>query len=323
MKRRVQGATTATQGNAFGRWLTSHVRSFKGCIREFKAAPLAIMLTCAVIGITLALPVGLYVLLENTRDLTTRWESPATVSVFLRENVSDDEATALGRELEQRADIKKVDVKTRALALEEYQALSGLDDLAALFGDENPLPAVLVVEPSTQASDAVSAETLRADLAALAQAEGTQLDTEWLQRLGALVEVLRRGLWVLAGLLAVGVALVVGNTIGVSVNHRRDEIEISKLLGATNGFIRRPFLYSGLLYGLLGAATAALIVWLSLVAIASPVESLAVLYGSSFSMAGLSLRAFGYLLLGGALLGLFGAWLAVQRHLLRIEPTRE
>lgn len=315
--RRAKGATTTTAGGALTRWLASHRHSLRTALGAFRQGPLAAALTCAVIGVALALPAGLYVLLDNVRELSAGWESPARITLFLRTAVSDERAAELAETLVARADIEGVQVKPRREALEEYQTLSGIDDLATALGEQNPLPAVIVVDPGATLTQAESARTLAAKLASLDAVESAQLDIEWLERLAAFVALLRRGLLALAVLLGLGVALIVGNTIRSNVAQRHEEVEISKLLGATNGFIRRPFLYGGALYGLLGGIIAALIVWAGLAVLTPPVRTLINLYGGKFQIAGMTPSLLGWVLLSGAMLGVLGAWVSVERHLHR------
>jgi cell division transport system permease protein len=151
--------------------------------------------------------------------------------------------------------------------------------------------------------------------------EMAQLDMQWVKRLYGLMDIGRRGVWVLASLLALAVLLVVGNTIRLAIQNRRDEIIITKLIGGTDTFIRRPFLYTGFWYGVLGGIIAFILVQASLGVLAGPVNNLAGLYSSTFRLDGMDLPTVGALLSSGMVLGLLGSWLAVGRHLRAIEPT--
>ena len=275
-------------------------------------------MTLAVIGIALALPAGLHALLANLQAVTAGWQGEARLSLFLERSVPEARARALAAELRRRPDVRAVELITPEQALAEFRALSGFGEaLDAL--DENPLPAVLAITPAEDDPEALAA--LAARLRALPEVELAQLDLEWVRRLHAILALARRGVAVVAALLAVAVLLVVGNTIRLEIQNRREEIVVAKLIGATDGYIRRPFLYSGLWHGLIGAALAWLLVEGALTLLRGPAARLAELYGSAWRLTGLDARASLLLVAGGALLGLAGAWLAVGRHLREIEPT--
>jgi cell division transport system permease protein len=279
----------------------------------------AAIMTTAVIGIALALPSGLYLLLDNLGRLSDAWDGQTSLSVFLADSVTEKSAGKLARQLHGWTEIGQVELITPAQALDEFGEQSGLGSaLAAL--DENPLPTVLVITPTNDHLDPAAAAALQTKLAALPETALAQLDLEWVQRLSAMLEIARRGILVIAALLALAVLLVIGNTIRLEIQNRRDEIIVTKLIGATNGFVRRPFLYSGVWYGVLGAAIAWLLVEAGFWLLSDPVARLAGLYQSDFSMQTLPAPLLGTLLAGGLLLGLLGSWLAVGRHLRAIEP---
>ena len=279
----------------------------------------AAIMTTAVIGIALALPSGLYLLLDNLARLSDAWDGQTSLSVFLADTVTDKSAGKLARQLNDWAEIDQVELITPAQALDEFGEQSGLGNaLAAL--DENPLPTVLVITPTNNHLGPAAAAALQAKLSALPETALAQLDLEWVQRLSAMLEIARRGILVIAALLALAVLLVIGNTIRLEIQNRRDEIIVTKLIGATNGFVRRPFLYSGIWYGVLGAAIAWLLVEAGFWLLSGPVARLAGLYQSDFSLQTLPGPLLGTLLAGGLLLGLLGSWLAVGRHLRAIEP---
>lgn len=302
-------------------WALWHSQCLVYTLGQLANTPLNTLMIAAVIGIALALPAGLFVLLDNVQGLSRGWESAAQISVFLKPDVSDAEAAALAKTLQTRSELANVRVITREQAFQEYQQLSGFKDALDVLGDENPLPAVLVLQ-LTQAQAASSGidrllETLRNE----PQVEIAQFDFDWLRRLHAITEVMRRGVTVIGVLLGVGVLLIVGNTIRASVEKRREEIEVAKLLGATDAFIRRPLLYTGLWYGLLGGIVACLFVAISLGLLQAPVRQLAALYRSDFSLSIMSADTLLTIWFVGAFLGITGSWLAVGRHLAAIEPS--
>jgi len=282
--------------------------------------PASSLTTAAVIGIALALPAGLLTLLENLQTLSGSWDGTASISVFLKEQVDDGAALDLGRRIAAWPEVASVRTLGRAEALAEFRTLSGFGDaLDAL--EENPLPAVLIVRPSEAHGGARTAQALVERLAGLPETDIVQLDLQWVKRLHALMEIGRRGILVVGGLLGLAVLLIVGNTIRLDIQNRREEIEVCKLIGGTDAFIRRPFLYTGLWYGLIGAVLAWLLVRGAFLLLDGPVTRLTGLYRSDFLLnppgAGEGLL----LLAAGALLGWAGAWLAVGRHLSDIEPA--
>ncbi|MGH8496506.1 MAG: permease-like cell division protein FtsX [Gammaproteobacteria bacterium] len=299
-------------------WLVRHAQNLVGALGRLYDQPVASLMTVAVIGIALALPASLYLLVVNGRMLTGGLDSAADVSVYLRGDVSSAEGEALADRLRERADIAQVELIGPEEALADFKRLSGfgtaLDALA-----ENPLPVTLVVRPVMR--DPEAAEALARELQALPETELAQLDTEWIRRLDALLDIVRRGAALAAAMLALGVIVIVGNTIRLDIQNRRAEIEITKLIGASDGFVRRPFLYSGFWYGLAGGLFAALLVDAALWMLSGPASRLAGLYGSAFALRGLSPGTVLAVIGGGALLGWLGSWIAAARHMRRIEPV--
>jgi len=300
-------------------WLTRHAQACLGSLGALVRTPLASFMTIAVIGITLAMPVAMIVAVDHVIELSSGFEGPGRISLFLKRDVNDAEAKKIAERLRRRQEVAKVEVISREQAYEEFKQQSGFGEaLAAL--ERNPLPNVLVVHPASDAERAAALEQLARELGRLDEVELAQLDLEWVKRLHAWLGVIERGVQIVGGLLAIAVLLIVGNTIRLAVLSRRDEIEVSKLVGATDAFIRRPFLYSGLAQGVLGAMLAWLLVQVSLWLLAAPVAELAGLYGSSFALGGLDAPISGALLTAGAVLGWLGARIAVGRHLRAIEP---
>ncbi len=312
-----RGAERRADANRFSAWLRDHPRVFFNTLGQLYRAPLHALLTVAVIGIALALPGGLYASLQNAQRLAAHWQGTAQISLFLKSSVSDDEAEKLAVQVRGLENTGQVRVLSRAQALEEFRALSGLDQALAALG-ENPLPALLIVTPASE--EPAQAEALLKTLAALPEVETAELDLDWLKRLRALLDLLQRAVWLLGALLSGAVLLIMGNTLRLAIHNRREEIELMRLIGATDGFIRRPFLYSGLLYGLLGALFALLLLEITLGLLAAPAKTLAELYNSSFEINGLDMISGLSLLLLGTFLGLAGAWLAAGRQLRRIQP---
>lgn len=297
-------------------YLLRHAQVLFATLGQLARAPLATALTLAAIGITLALPSGLYVVLDNLERLSAGWERGAQISLFLKRDVSEAGAHKLAQQVRALPTVSGVDYISREAALAEFKRESGFG--AALNAlDSNPLPAVLIVRPA--ASDPVAVETLVASLARLPGVDLAQLDIEWLRRLASLLQLAERAVLLLAVLLSLAVLLIIGNTIRLVVVTRQTEIEIVQLVGGTPAFIRRPFLYTGLLQGLFGGLLAWLLVDGSLLFLNGPARELAGLYGSGFDLNGLGLDAGAALALGGAVLGWLGARLAVGQQLRRFE----
>ncbi len=301
-------------------YFARHLQTLLYALGQLSLKPFSTLMMAAVIGIALAMPAGLHVLLKNVQQVLAGWDGAAQLSLFLQQNTRESEALALADSLRARAGIASVDYISSEQALAEFQRLSGFGEaLKAL--EDNPLPPVLVVHPSLELQGPELLQQLREELAAERAVEIAQLDMQWIKRLYALMDTGKRGVWVLAAMFALGVLLVVGNTIRLAIQNRRDEIVIIKLIGGTDTFIRRPFLYTGFWYGLLGGVVALLLIELALWFLSGKVNNLAALYSSEFRLATTDLMTAGALLLGGLLLGLCGSWLAVGRHLRAIEPT--
>ena len=276
------------------------------------------LMTTAVVAIALALPSGLLVLLENLERLSTGWDGGTSISLFAKATVGEVQADRLAQELTGWPGIAAVHVIHRDQALREFRELSGFGEALDTL-EENPLPNVLVVKPAAAEDQDIG--TLFDELRRLPEVELAQLDLQWVQRFEALMDTGRRGILVVGALLALAVLLIVGNTIRLEIQNRRDEIEVSKLIGGTDAFIRRPFLYMGLWYGLLGAILAWMLVGLGFLLLDGPARQLAGLYDSGFLLSSLSWQGIALLLSTGVALGLAGSWLAVGRHLDQIEPS--
>ncbi|MGA7801926.1 MAG: permease-like cell division protein FtsX [Gammaproteobacteria bacterium] len=300
-------------------YLIRHAQVLVASLGRLYRNPMSTFMTAAVIGIALALPATLLVSLNNLQRLSGGWNGAASISVFLKEAVNGSRAAELASQVGGWADVRTVRTITRDQALAEFRRLSGFGNaLDAL--DSNPLPAVLVVRPEN-GDDPAAVQALLLKLRQLPETQLAQLDLQWVKRLAAIMNIGRRGVLVVAALLGLAVLLVVGNTIRLDIQNRHDEIAVTKLIGGTDGFIRRPFLYTGLWHGVLGAVIAGALVELAFALINGPVAHLAALYQSEFSLRAMGLAGILGLLAAGAGLGLAGSWLAVSRHLDDIEPT--
>ncbi|MDH5784191.1 MAG: permease-like cell division protein FtsX [Chromatiales bacterium] len=315
------GATLQRRGSGgISIYIARHLQTLFYALGQLSLKPFSTLMMVAVIGIALAMPAGLHVLLKNVQQVLAGWDGAAQLSLFLQHDVKESQALALAQKLRTRDGIASVDYISRDQAMAEFKRLSGFGEaLKAL--EDNPLPPVLVVHPTLALQGPELLKQLREELAAEQAVEIAQLDMQWIKRLYALMDIGKRGVWILAAMFALGVLLVVGNTIRLAIQNKRDEIVIIKLIGGTDTFIRRPFLYSGFWYGLLGGMIALLMIESALLFLSGEVNNLAILYSSEFRLATVDLATAGALLLGGLLLGLGGSWLAVGRHLRSIEPT--
>jgi len=297
-----------------------HARVSLASLGRLYAQPIATLMTAAVIAIALALPVGLYIALANIGQLSTGWDGSTQISLFLHTRVKQLEAQKLMRRLEKHKDIKKVELIDKEKGLQQFKEISGFGD-ALKYLDDNPLPIVLVVHPRMLANQPDRTTRLVKDLGKNKLVELAQLDVQWVKRLYTFIEIANRSIWVISSMLAIAVLLIIGNTIRLDIQNRREEIEVSKLIGASDAFIRRPFLYTGVWYGLIGGVLAWIITLLSLMMMENPIHKLALLYQSDFRLNGLGASNTLLLILISCALGLIGSWIAVSRHLKDIEPS--
>ena len=297
-----------------------HRLEIKNSLNNLLKTPIASLMTLAVLGIALALPGGLQVILKNSNTLSEGWDGASRISLYLSDSVKNETASQLGNRLRTRSDIAEVILISPKKALQEFQSSSGLGDALQQL-EENPLPYVLEVLPAENFSTPEASQSLLEEFKQLPEVELAQLDMQWVKRLYYLLDLADRAVFALAILLGLAVLLIVGNTIRLAIQNRREEIEIIKLIGATNAFIRRPFLYTGLWYGIGGGIFAVSLVGFSLWWLSEPVSQLAGLYESGYRLSGLSFIETLELLGFSTFLGLAGSWISVTRHLNQINPT--
>lgn len=305
-------------GRLFTVWLSQHGQAFFSSLGEFFRSPVSSLLLTAVIGISLALPTAFYLILDNAQRVMDAWQGSVRITLYLKSSVSEDEARSLTETLEGDKAVESVRFISREEALQEYRQMSGFDEVLEAL-EENPLPPVVVVTPGLESLTSGGGEAMLDRFNEMEQVDMAQYDSRWIKRLLAILEILQRAVLILSALLAVAVALIIGNSIRLTINNRRTEIEVNKLFGATNAFVQRPFLYSGLIHGVGGGLLAWALVAAALMLLDAPIERLAGLYHSEFRLHGLRWREFGLLLLAGAVLGIVGSWLAVQRQLRELD----
>ena len=297
--------------------LSLHFNLLRTVLRRIFASPLSGTLNIIVIGIALSLPAGLYVLLVNTQGLVDQFSDTHQISLFMEMDSKSEEIEALRKQLIQHPAIESAEFVSRNDAMEQLRQSSGLEDVIGGL-EKNPLPDAFVIRPKSVQAKIL--EELRTELAKLPNVEYAQLDSAWAYKLEAILNFGKVAVLVLASLLGLALVAITFNTIRLQILTQREEIEVSRLIGATNSFIRRPFLYFGAMQGLLGGIAAWFIINISLMLLNQQLDTLAQLYASQFSLHSMSSGDSVTLLLFSMYLGWLGAWLSVARHLSQIEP---
>ncbi len=316
--RNADAVAPVRSSGALSIWITRHVSTAVGSLGRLVRQPFSSSMIVLVIAVTLALPAAINVVVKNARSVSGSWDNALDFSVFLNPQLSVSDAEDVAGLIGQRADVDTVDLILANDALEEFKEQSGfgaaLDQLT-----DNPLPHTLVVRPGPGNTSA-SLVLLQEEIANLPESDYVQVDTEWVQRFHAILDIVRQAIGVGAALLGVAIVVIIGNTIRLDIENRRDEIEVTKLIGATNAFVRRPFLWTGFWYGLLGGSMALALVHYGLYLLQEPVARLSGLYQSNIALASLNLVESAAIIGIGVFLGLFGSWITAARHMRRIEP---
>lgn len=298
-------------------WLSYHFHALAAAIKRLTRTPTGSLLSIAVIGIAFSLPAGIYVLLENLQSLSGQFSGAPQLSLFLKLDADSEAVAEIESRLKQHPDVGRFTFIPKGAALEQLKQSNDWGDVMDGL-ERNPLPDAFVL--STRNISPERLEALRTELVKLPQVEHAQLDSAWAKRLDALLKLGRAGVLMLAALLSFSLVAVAFNTIRLQIMTMRDEIEVSKLIGATRGFIRRPFLYFGAIQGAVGGAAAWLIISWGIHMADEQLKHLMNLYEVNFRLYHLSLEDSLSLLLLSALLGWIGAWLSVTYQLGRIEP---
>ena len=306
-------------GGAVSILVERHAQSLVGSLGRLARQPFATGLTVIVIAIALALPAALYLAVANMRAVTAGLGDTVQLSVYLKLATTQEQAQKLVRAIGARVEVEDATLVSPDEGLAEFRELSGIGEAITAL-DENPLPWVVNLRPVATHDSAFEVEALASDLRELPEVDLVEADTAWVRRLHALLDTLRQLVLLVGTTLAAGVLAIVGNTIRLDIHVRRAEIEVTKLVGGSNPFVRRPFLYSGLWQGLSGGLLAFALIAAGLYLLEVPIARLAAAYGSTMVIIGLTPREAGILIGGGAALGLVGAWLAANYHLRRIEP---
>ncbi len=316
--RNVDAVAPVKRRGALAVWMSRHVNDAAASFTRMLGNPFSSLMIVLVIGVTLALPAAVNVVVKNAALVSNSWDNAMDFSAYLDTGVSVSAAEALAGLLQQRADIEAVELITADEALEEFRSQSGFGDALGQLAD-NPLPHALVIRPAASNTSA-SLILMQEEIGNLPEVDFVQADTAWVRRFHAILDIVRQAIWIGAALLGLAVVIVIGNTIRLDIENRRDEIEVTKLIGASNAFVRRPFLWTGLWYGLLGGAMALGLVFIALALLEEPVARLAGLYQGRIEISALNAGESGAIVGVAVLLGLLGSWLTTTRHLRRIEP---
>ncbi len=304
--------------NQLSGWSQQHQLVAVETLMRLLKHPFGSIMTWLVIAIALTLPGAIWMTFDNLTQLSSRVQQSGSISVYLNPGTTDDVAQLLESAILKDESVAKVNYISAELALEEFRRSSGLGDALDLL-PENPLPGVIMLEPELMATG-VDIELLTKQIEEDPAVDAVVMDDAWLDRLEALIALSHRVVWVVSVLLAISIVLIVGNTIRMSIANRVDEIRVMKLVGATDAWVRRPFLYTGLWYGMVGGLMSWLLLIVGWVLISGPVRNLAELYGSEFTLRPLSAVVALMLLVSAMVLGWAGAWWSVVRHLGEIEP---
>ena len=300
-------------------WFSRHAQVMFATIGKLAKSPVSSLTTIAVIAITLSLPAFLYVFTNSAKQLSNGWQGKPQLSVFLQADLDEQYQQAILEEIQLNKHVAQAELITSEQALNEFKLLSGLDEELNKL-DNNPLPASILILPTEQSSDKTELSNLSNDLSKIDGVGDIALDLEWIEKFGSILSLIERFTFILSVLLGLAVVLIISNTIRLSILNQRDEIEITKLVGGTDSFIMRPFLYNGFFLGLTGALLACVLIGLTLVILHGPISQLSALYNIQNPAQGLSAKDIGWLIFIGTGLGWTAARWSVSRHLKEIEP---
>lgn len=315
-----------SQRNTFFRRLLTlpirHLQQAVGSLGDLWRTPFTSVMTVFVLGISLALPATLHLFVKNAQQVSEQWDSASQITLFLKLSTNDKSAKNLIKRIKLYAEVSDVHYISAEQALKEFKILSGFGQ-SLEYLDKNPLPATVLVTPTKRASQASAANELLDKLKQEREVEQGKLDLEWLTRLEAMAQLIEDIVIGVALLLCMSVVLIVGNTIRLAILNQKDAIAIMKLVGATDSFIQRPFLYSGVWYGVFGGLLSWLAVTLLAQYLTGAISKLTDLYQSSFQLQGLSFNEAMLLIAFAVVLGLAGSYISVRKHIRAIEPNAD
>ena len=316
---RAVGATTVklTRREKLWRAVATHARQAVSSLGELWRTPVWAFVTVAVLGVSMTLPATLHLLVKNIQQVSRSYDQSFEISLFLKNEATPTDIASFVTILQGDPQVAKVRLIDKAAAMAEFKQQSGFGE-AIRFLDQNPLPDVLVVTPKENLPSA--AEDLLQKLEKERFVDLAKLDISWLERLAALMALMQQAVYTIAVLLLCAALLVIGNTIRLLIMDKKAEIEVMKLVGATDAFIQRPFLYTGVWLGIFGGFLAFLVIEFMILWLRAAIAKVTQLYQSDFVINSLSLSEFGVLMAIGTGLGLFGSYLAVRSHIKAIEP---
>jgi len=288
---------------------------------EMWRTPLASLMTIAVLGLSLTLPATLYLVVKNVQQVSSGFEEAAEISLFVKENLSGKETQTLVKRLALYPEIESVKFVSKENALQEFKEVSGFGQ-ALEYLDSNPLPDVVLVIPTKRNRQPNAASVLLTKLQSEREVDFGKLDIGWLERLNSLLSLLQESVITIALLLLTSVILIIGNTIRLSIMDKKEEIQVMKLVGATNTFIHAPFLWTGIWYGVIGGLFAFICVSLMMWWLSAAVSGVASVYQTNFTLIGLTLNEFALLVLLATSLGFIGSYFSVNHYIKAIEPDK-
>jgi cell division transport system permease protein len=310
-----------TQGSLNTRailWLEHHIDSFKLSFTRAITSPVSFIFTVLMIAIALSIPMSLYVLFSSVQQLTSQWDSDKQITLFLKDNINYTQAQQLAESIAGKKGITNASAINKQTALDDFKQQMGLDSIAVDL-PQNPIPHLIIVNPDSTLSDFESLQALENELRNMKQVQQVQFDLLWFQRLQAMLAVIFRIQWIISIVLLTAIGLIIANVIRWEISSRHAEIEIIKLVGASNAYVRRPFLYSGFWLGIAGSILALIIVSIFSWLIQQSTTKLSSLFGSDFQLTSLSVDLASLIIISASLLGVGAAWVAVTH---KLKPYR-
>lgn len=303
----------------FHAYRNHHAQALFSSLGRLVASRFSSAMTITVLAIAISLASGFYILVANLQQLAGNLEASNQISLFLKEEISEARANKFVNSIRQNPDIQEVKLITKEQALEEFRSYSGFGEAIKAL-EKNPLPVVVQVLPKNSLEDEQALETLLDDFKKSAEVDFAQMDMQWVKRLKSIMTIARRGVTMLSFLLGAGVLFITANTIRLELHNRRDEVVIAKLVGATNGFIHRPFLYSGFWIGFFSGVAAWFIVTTIMLILKHPIETLSRLYDDAFHVVFLGFAETLALLFISSVLGVVGSWIVLHFQLQQLKP---
>lgn len=307
--------TSSHTHNTFSRWMISHVRAIQFAAREFIRAPIANFFTICVIAIAIALPLGFFVLLENLQYADNMWEiNSPSISLFLKTDITQSQVDALMQQLRNTSSIKNAKYVSPDEGLKSFEKNTPFGDAVKLF-QKNPIPGVITIFPASANQNPEKINVLYQSLKQLPSVDVAQIDMDWITRLFDIIAIGKKITKALFILFAFGVVLIIGHSLRASLSAHTKEIQVMKLMGATNAYIKRPLIYRGALVGLLGGVLAWILITIFIAQLQRPVTLLAKTYNTFFQLQSVSLTLGGIILFASGLLGVISAWLIITQFL--------